>query len=142
MKYFYLFLFIVYFPLIGVYLYQRGNEKYKNFTWGNKNRVGVWLSIILMVFLSCAKLAFPSFVNAVNIGWEDYEGHRGGEFYYCLQWLIALFLLIFPHLIKKENWSNNPSPSQYHDRFNADGYWYAGLIFSLLPIYNTWTLIR
>lgn len=142
MKYIYLFLFIVYLPLIGMYIYQRNNKKYENFKWGAKNRIGVWLSVFLAFILLTAKFFFPSFIYSINIGWDDYRGRSGGEFYYCTQWLVALTLLIFPHIVKRDNWSNNPTSSQYNDRFNANGYWYVGLVFSFLPVHNTWVLIN
>ncbi|KMT67058.1 hypothetical protein [Catenovulum maritimum] len=142
MKYFYLPLIIVYLPLMGMYIYQRGNRKYADFRWGVKNRIGVWFAILLALIILTAKLFFPFFVNSINIDWNDYRGRSGGEIYLFIQWLIALTLLIFPHIIKRDNWSNNPTPSQFHDRFNAHLYWYAGLIFSILPISNTLTLLN
>lgn len=141
MKYFYLAICVVYLPLTAMYLYQRKNIDYRRFGWGRKNRLGVWLAMLFAFVVLTAKPLFPSFVDAIEIGWEDYRGRDGGEFYFFAQWLIALTLLIFPHLVKKDNWSKNPSPSQYHNRFNANAYWYTGLIFSLLPIYNTWHLL-
>lgn len=142
MKYFYLFLFIVYLPLFVMYFYQRGNDNYKNFKWGVKNRIGVWLAILLALLILSAKLLFPFFVYSINIGWEDFEGDNGGEILYCIYWLISLTLLIFPHLIKKSKWSSNPSSAQYYDRFSADGYWYIGLVFSVIPILITLSILN
>lgn len=141
MKYFYLFLFIVYLPLIGIYISQRNNKKYNDFEWSTKNRIGVWIAILLALLVLTSKLFFPSFAQSLNIGWEDSRGRSGGEIFYCFQWLITLVLLIFPHMIKRDNWSKNPTSTQFYDRFNAHGYWYAGLVFSILPVHNTWVLI-
>ncbi|WP_426356822.1 hypothetical protein ACPUVO_10005 [Pseudocolwellia sp. HL-MZ19] len=141
MKYFYLFLFIVYLPLTGMYLFQRGNKKYDGFTWNTKNRIGVWLAILLALIVLSAKIFFPYFVYSMNNGWDDAFGDSGGEISYCFQWLAVLSLLIFPHLFKKSNWSNHPTATKHYDRFNASGYWYVGLVFSLLPIYNTYVIL-
>ena len=142
MKYFYLSLLIVYLPLTTTYIYQRKNKKYGDFKWGTKNRIGVWIAILFAITILSAKFFFPSFIYSINEGWDDYRGRSGGEFYYFFQWLIALTLLIFPHVVKRDNWSNNPTSTQYHDRFKADGYWYAGLVFSILPLRNTWVLLN
>ncbi|GAA6186355.1 hypothetical protein [Aliiglaciecola sp. NS0011-25] len=142
MKYFYLSLIIVYLPLTAIYIYQRGNKKYNDFNWGSKNRIGVWFAILFAFIILTAKLFFPSFIYAINTGWDDYRGRSGGEIFYFFQWLIALVLLIFPHVVKRDNWSNNPTSTQYNERFKANGYWYGGLVFSILPISNTWVLLN
>ncbi|WP_394146604.1 hypothetical protein [Vibrio atypicus] len=141
MKYLLLFLFIVYLPLIGMYIYQRSNKKFEDFKWGTKNRIGVWLAIVLALIVVSAKHVFPSFVQAINVGWDSYRG-TNGEFAYCFSWLVALILLIFPHMVKRDNWPSNPSPMEYHDRYKCDCYWYGGLIFSIIPIHNTLILLN
>lgn len=139
MKYFYLFILIVFLPLFSIYIYQRKSPEFKDFTWSTKNRIGVWLALILALIVITAKYAFPSFVYNINTGWDAYRG--SGEVNYFFHWLIALTLLIFPHVVKKCRWSNNPTGLQYHDRFKSSGYWYSGLVFSVIPIHTTWLLI-
>jgi hypothetical protein len=138
-KYLNLFLFIVFIPLFCMYIYQRKNRDFQNFVWGIKNRIGVWIAVALALIVAFAEVFFPSLAYNINIGWG--ESRDSDEFDYCFQWLIALTLLIFPHLVKKSYWSINPSSSEYHDRYKCSGYWYAGLGFSIIPIHTTWQLM-
>lgn len=141
MKYVFLPLLLVYLPLVVLYVYQRKNKHYDGFTWGAKNRIGVWLAIAFALLILTAKPWFPSFAESINLGWKTGRGGKGGEVEYFLGWLFCLTLLIFPHIVKKDNWSVNPTGLEYADRFNANGYWYVGLLLSLFKIYRTWQLL-
>ncbi|GEM_PF-3081508 len=138
MKYLYLFFFTIYVPLLVIYFLQKNNSEYKGFNWAGKNSLGVWLAVLLALFVISAKWTAPSFVIAINTGWQGFRG--SGELSYCIRWLIALTLLIFPHVIKKSFWRINPTATEFYSRFNSDGYWYAGLAFAIYPLYETWNL--
>ena len=141
MKYFFLFFFIVFVPLVCTYVYQRNNPAFAGFTWGDKNRKGVWIAISLALFVLFAQVLCPEFIAKINAGWKTSRGRDGGEIDYCLQWLLALELLIFPHVIKRSYWAINPTARQYYSRFKCNGYWYAGWAALLLPVITTWQLI-
>ena len=138
-KYLILFLSIVYLPLVVTYIYQRNHSEYKKFEWNRYNDLAVRVAIALLAFLILARVLAPKFVWAMNEGWRGYRG--AGEIQFCLTWLMALHLLIFPHISKRSYWAINPTAIQLNNRYDTTIVRIGGLFLLLWVMRNTWVLI-
>lgn len=96
-KYLLMFSVIVYIPLVGMYIIQRNNKRYKGFEWNIYNDTGVAVAVALLTFVLLSEHFFPSFTERVNKGWHIYKSN---EYTYCLFWFVGLSLSIFPHIYK------------------------------------------
>jgi len=134
MKHILAFSILVFAPLVGVYMYQRNNEKYEGFKWSRLNDAGLVISLALVVFILIANFIAPNFVYRFSEGWHSYKSN---EYTYAIFWFVGLLLLTFPHVCKRSAWPSFPSALQTQSLYKTKWYSIVGVFMVLLSILNT-----